>query len=88
VREAAVLPLDGAKQALGAVVVLHEPAREAAGREPLIGALREFLAARFDRVLVPRQWRFVARLPSDERGKLTAAGLRQLFQRAQDAPAS
>jgi acyl-coenzyme A synthetase/AMP-(fatty) acid ligase len=39
-------------------------------------------------VLVPRQWRFVARLPSDERGKLTAAAMRQLFHRAQDAPAS
>jgi|RhiMethySRZTD1v2_1073278.scaffolds.fasta_scaffold34047_8 acyl-coenzyme A synthetase/AMP-(fatty) acid ligase len=88
VRDAAVVPLDGAKQALGAVLILREPAREAAGREALIGALREFLAARFDRVLVPRQWRFVARLPSDERGKLTAAAMRQLFHRAQDAPAS
>lgn len=85
VREAAVVPLEGAKQALGAVVILREPAREAAGREPLIGALREFLAGRFDRVLVPRQWRFVARLPGDERGKLTAAGLRRLFHKAQDA---
>ena len=88
VREAAVVPLDGSRQALGAVLILREPAREAAGREPLIGALREFLAGRFDRVLVPRQWRFVLRLPSDERGKLTAAGLRQLFHGTQDAPAS
>ena len=88
VREAAVVPLEGAKQALGAVVILREAAREPAAREALIGTLREFLAARFDRVLVPRLWRFVARLPSDERGKLTAARLRELFHRAHDAPAS
>lgn len=86
--EAAVVPLVGSKEALGAVVILREPSREQAGRERLVGALREFLVERFDRVLVPRQWRFVARLPTDERGKLTAARLRHLFQRPDDAPAS
>jgi len=88
VREAAVVPLPGSKEALGAVVILREPAREHAGRDRLVGALREFLVGRFDRVLVPRQWRFVARLPTDERGKLTAAGLRHLFQRPDDVAAS
>jgi len=86
--EAAVVPLAGSKEALGAVVILREPSREQAGRERLVGALRDFLVERFDRVLVPRQWRFVARLPTDERGKLTAAGLRHLFQRQDDAAAS
>ena len=84
VLDAAVVPLVGAKEALGAVVVLREGSRLESGREPLVGALREFLLERFERVLVPRQWRFPERLPSDDRGKLTAAGLGAMF----NAPAA
>jgi acyl-coenzyme A synthetase/AMP-(fatty) acid ligase len=87
VLDAAVVPLAGAKEALGAVVVLKEASRLEAGREPLVGALRGFLLERFERVLVPRQWRFPERLPADERGKLTAAGLSAIFGR-DDAPAA
>ena len=87
VADAAVVPLAGAKEALGAVVVLKEASRLHAGREPLVGALREFLLERFERVLVPRQWRFPERLPADERGKLTAAGLSAIFRQS-DAPAA
>ena len=86
VADAAVVPLTGSKEALGAVVVLKEASRLDAGREPLVGALREFLLERFERVLVPRQWRFPERLPADERGKLTSAGLSAIFSAA-DAPA-
>lgn len=90
VLEAAVLPLTGRKQTLGAVVVLRDAARlEGEGRRPLIAALREFLLARFERVLVPRRWRFVARLPFDARGKLTATGLVALFEgNSGDTPAA
>jgi acyl-coenzyme A synthetase/AMP-(fatty) acid ligase len=84
VLDAAVVPLAGGKEALGAVVVLREGSRLESGREPLVGALREFLLERFERVLVPRQWRFPERLPSDDRGKLTAAGLGAMF----NAPAA
>jgi acyl-coenzyme A synthetase/AMP-(fatty) acid ligase len=87
VLDAAVVPLAGAKESLGAVVVLKEASRLEAGRESLVGALRAFLLERFERVLVPRQWRFPARLPADERGKLTAAGLSAIFGR-NDAPAA
>jgi acyl-coenzyme A synthetase/AMP-(fatty) acid ligase len=86
--EAAVVPLSGGKESLGAVVILREPRREPDAREPLVAGLREFLLARFERVLVPRQWRFVPRLPTDERGKLSAAALRSLFQKPDDAPAA
>jgi acyl-coenzyme A synthetase/AMP-(fatty) acid ligase len=90
VLDAAVVPLTGGKELLGAVVVLREAARLHEGREPLVGALREFLLQRFERVLVPRQWRFPERLPADERGKLTAAGLGAMFRQQQggDAPAA
>lgn len=88
VGDAAVVALAGARETLGAAIVLREPAREAQGRERLVAALRGFLLERFDRVLVPRHWRFVARLPADERGKLTAAALHVLFRKGDDAPAA
>jgi acyl-coenzyme A synthetase/AMP-(fatty) acid ligase len=89
VLDAAVVPLAGGKELLGAVVVLREASRLREGREPLVGALREFLLQRFERVLVPRQWRFPERLPADERGKLTASGLGAMFrQQGGDAPAA
>lgn len=87
VLDAAVVPLAGPREALGAVVVLREASRLGGGREPVIGTLREFLLERFERVLVPRQWRFPERLPADERGKLTAAGLGAMF-RQNDASAA
>jgi acyl-coenzyme A synthetase/AMP-(fatty) acid ligase len=84
VSEAALVLLGGRKETLGAVVMLRG-CRESGG---LVAALREFLLERFERVLVPRQWRFVARMPSDERGKLSAAALRTLFQNVEDVRAS
>src|SRR6185295_2464042 len=68
VLDAAVVPLAGARERLGAVVVLREPARlREQGRRRLVAELREALLERFDRVLVPRHWRFPERLPADER---------------------
>ena len=89
VLDAAVVPLAGRRERLGAVVVLREPARlRAEGRRRLAAALRESLLERFDRVLVPRHWRFPERLPADERGKLTARALAALFlDQGGDAPA-
>jgi acyl-coenzyme A synthetase/AMP-(fatty) acid ligase len=80
VLDAAVVPLAGRKEKLGAIVVLREPARlREQGRQRLVAALRECLLERFDRVVVPRHWRFAERLPTDERGKLTAQALAALF---------
>jgi acyl-coenzyme A synthetase/AMP-(fatty) acid ligase len=88
VRDAALVPLDGSKDLLGAVVILRDAAEASGERERFVTGLREFLLERFERVVVPRHWRFVSRLPSDERGKLTAAALRTLFRKPHDAPAS
>jgi acyl-coenzyme A synthetase/AMP-(fatty) acid ligase len=41
--------------------------------------LRQHLQHYFDRVLLPRRWRFPDQLPFNERGKLTAAALMSLF---------
>jgi acyl-coenzyme A synthetase/AMP-(fatty) acid ligase len=86
VTDAAIVPLSGGKEALGAVVVLREPGRAGEIRDRLIPDLRKYLLERFERVLVPRHWRFLERMPVDERGKLTAAALAELFRSADDAP--
>jgi acyl-coenzyme A synthetase/AMP-(fatty) acid ligase len=44
--------------------------------------LRVFLQNWFEPVLIPRRWRFLDRLPVNERGKVAAAELARLFQRA------
>ncbi|MDH5565293.1 MAG: AMP-binding protein [Myxococcales bacterium] len=52
---------------------------EAQERRTVGAALAERLAGHFDRVLLPRRWRFVNELPRDAQGKLPAAALRALF---------
>ncbi len=80
VLDAAVVPLAGRKEKLGAIVVLREPARlREQGRRQLVAALRTRLLERFDRIVVPRHWRFAERLPADERGKLSVQALSALF---------
>jgi acyl-coenzyme A synthetase/AMP-(fatty) acid ligase len=93
VLDAAVVPLAGRREKLGAIVVLREPARlRDEGRQRLVAALRASLLERFDRVVVPRHWRFAQRLPTDERGKLSAQALSALFlkesSRSDDATAT
>ena len=56
----------------------------ALGRRALARTLSDFLAEYFERVLLPRAWRFVAALPSNAQGKLTQDALRALF--AAEAP--
>lgn len=89
VRDAAVVQLAGRRERLGAVVVLREPQRlRADGARKLVSELRAALLGRFDRVLVPRHWRFPPRLPTDERGKLPTRALAALFAAPHDdAPA-
>ena len=50
------------------------------GRRRYIQQLRKALAAQFDRVTIPRKWRFVDELPANEQGKSPAAMLLALFE--------
>lgn len=77
VARAAVVLLEGPRPMLGAVVVLREPAE----RRQAVEALGRHLALRYEPVALPRRWRFPDALPYDERGKLTPASLRALFER-------
>jgi acyl-coenzyme A synthetase/AMP-(fatty) acid ligase len=90
VEAAAAAPLTGRRQSVGVAVVLNVRGREqldARGRAAVVQLLRRHLAAHFDRVLLPRRWRFPERLPFDQRGKLTQAALSALFAVANDESA-
>ena len=81
VHQAALTLLQGARPALGAVVVLTEAGREVAreNRAQAIRGLRRHLAERFEGVAVPKRWRILDALPFDDRGKLLPQALAGLF---------
>lgn len=76
VARAALVPLEGSRPALGAVVVLRDAP---VARELLVSTLRAHLAQRFEGVALPKRWRFPSELPYDGRGKLTPGALAALF---------
>jgi acyl-coenzyme A synthetase/AMP-(fatty) acid ligase/3-hydroxymyristoyl/3-hydroxydecanoyl-(acyl carrier protein) dehydratase len=53
------------------------------GRRRYVRRLRDALARRFDRVTVPRRWRFMESLPTNEQGKVSLALLNGLFDPSQ-----
>ncbi|MBW2244432.1 MAG: acyl-CoA synthetase [Deltaproteobacteria bacterium] len=66
------------EQRVAAVVVLSAKglaAKADRDRRSLVQTLQGQLAAHWDRVLLPRVWRFVEALPTDERGKLPREAL-------------
>ncbi len=84
VSEAALLLLEKGnfEGRIGAAIVLSDAGRralQAQGRRPIGLALAEHLEAFWDRVLLPRAWRYVNELPVDARGKTTLGALRELF---------
>ncbi len=88
VLDAAIVAIErGAEARVAAAVALSAEGRAALaqrGRGPLREACAGHLAARFDRVLLPRAWRFLAALPRNATGKLPAAALRGLFERPRE----
>ena len=67
---------------LGAVLVASETGRDRLEREGRRAAARELsdhLAAHWDRVLLPRAWRWLDAIPRDAQGKTPAALLRAAF---------
>ena len=86
VADAALVPFELAGDTrVGAVVALADAgqaALEAQGRRALGTTLGEHLAAYWDRVLLPRAWRYVADLPRDAQGKTPHAALVELLEQA------
>lgn len=60
-------------------VLVPEMASEIADYGVLWEEVRRLMLARYDAVVIPRRHRFVPVLPTDARGKHTAAALRRLF---------
>jgi acyl-coenzyme A synthetase/AMP-(fatty) acid ligase len=74
----------GRREEVGAVVVLSPPGQKQlhqSGKLSLNRVLRDHLLTCFERPLLPRRWRYVARLPVDSRGKITAHSLLTLLSR-------
>lgn len=90
VAEAALVLLERAMETrVGAVVVLNPEAADVLrrdGRRTLSLTLSQWLQPYWDRVLLPRAWRYVERLPEDGQGKLTTDNLRRLFAAAPETP--
>lgn len=90
VAECALIGLAGNRQYLAAAAVLNATGRaalEREGRKAVVNALRAHLRRDYEAVLLPRRWRFVERLPLNERGKLSAAALTRLFDQNPDGDA-
>ena len=51
------------------------------GRRGFVQQLRASLLPRIERIAIPRKWRFVAALPTNAQGKVTAVELGALFER-------
>ncbi|MBK09634.1 MAG: hypothetical protein CL810_08755 [Cobetia sp.] len=81
VLEVRCLPMPTRDHRLGAVVVMDESAlpQDHASRRDLIARLRRALMPGFERIALPRYWRFVTRLPLNAQGKFTADSVARLF---------
>lgn len=90
VADAAIVPLPPPAR-LGAVIALNKAGNKEfaiRGKRAVQATLREYLAERFETVLLPRSWRFPAELPLSDRGKISHAGLRRLFEEGQTGSAT
>jgi acyl-coenzyme A synthetase/AMP-(fatty) acid ligase len=83
VADAALVAFDaGGDARVGAVVALSDAGQAALarnGRRALGSALGDHLAGYWDRVLLPRAWRYLGELPRDPQGKLAQAKLLELL---------
>ena len=82
IQEARVLLLPNLAGRLGVVATLTEQGfdlQAAQGKRALTDALRKHLLQHFERVLLPRKWRFPVQLPTDAQGKTPLAALAALF---------
>jgi acyl-coenzyme A synthetase/AMP-(fatty) acid ligase len=81
VERAAVVPLEGTRLVLGAVVILA-PGHARTEKKSLVAALRAHLARNTDPLALPRKWRFPKELPGCAGGKTTHKALAELFAHA------
>lgn len=86
--EARVLVLPSGR--LGVAAVLKTDGKavlNTQGKQALTQQLRHHLSQHFERVLLPRKWRFPEHLPADAQGKTSQAALAALFGHNEEAGA-
>ena len=74
--------LEGKRNEIGLVIILTDSGRkalESEGRFAVRQALRHHLQQRFEKVVVPKRFRYVSALPINDAGKVTQAALQNLF---------
>lgn len=84
VAQARVVLLPERGERLGAVLVLSDEGNRALidqGKLAMNEMLRQPLVRAFDRVAIPRYWRYLAELPYNRQGKTTQAELQAVFSR-------
>ena len=82
VEQVKIIVLEGYRTFLGAVCILTEAGKDKlalTGRREFSNQLKDYLAAYFDRVTLPRKWRYIANFPYNTQGKITQADLAKLF---------
>jgi acyl-coenzyme A synthetase/AMP-(fatty) acid ligase len=75
-------PFSQRRPPLAAVVVLSKSGKTKLHKmniRKIINELKQYLVASFDKILLPRSWKFVDRLPEDAQGKTSLADLRTLL---------
>ena len=86
VEQARITVLPGKRSILAAVCVLNESGRNLLAqlqRRAFADRLRDYLGHYFDRVSLPRKWRYVTDFPYNSQGKITQADLIKLFDEEQ-----
>lgn len=82
VKETATTVLHGPRQIIAVVAVLTNNGQQLLanqGRKVVNETLKKHLSDYFERVVLPRKWRYVDSLPFNSQGKLTTTALQQLF---------
>lgn len=84
VEQVKIIALEGYRTFLGAVCILTEAGKDKlalSDRREFSNQLRDYLAAYFDRVTLPRKWRYITNFPYNTQGKITQADLAKLFEK-------
>ncbi len=78
VNEARVIVLKRKREEVSAVIVLSDAA-PSLEKKSLNSTLKQHLAQYYERILIPRRWRYLSSLPEDPQGKVTFAVLENCF---------
>lgn len=81
VNQARAITITKKRDEVCAVVTVHNDAKQLEKRE-LVSQLKAHLARFYERILIPRRWRFVKSFPVDQQGKVTFSELRRCFEEA------